>query len=180
MLGEHVDLVAGDFNGAAWRCSNRNNISTIEEAFADCALPTPPGSTPLWGPGSIPGCWADVCRFLKPPKSDRYWKVRLHGAFSIPHEAPGLRPTDQSCHHVTLLHLDFVDWREGQSQREKHNQRIPFFPVVDHPYRMHIHHDHLDTASFKKKVTVRASPSLAERSSHSTSLCVAVSSRACR
>ena len=23
---EHVDLVAGDFNGAAWRCSNRNNI----------------------------------------------------------------------------------------------------------------------------------------------------------
>ena len=48
MLGEHVDLVAGDFNGTAWRCSNRNNISTIEEAFADCALPTPPGPTPLW------------------------------------------------------------------------------------------------------------------------------------
>ena len=42
MIGEHVDLVAGDFNGTAWRCSNRNNISTIEEAFADCALPTPP------------------------------------------------------------------------------------------------------------------------------------------
>ena len=35
MLGEHVDQVAGDFNGTAWRCSNRNNISTIEEAFAD-------------------------------------------------------------------------------------------------------------------------------------------------
>ena len=48
MLGDHVDLVAGDFNGAAWRCSSRNNISTIEEAFADCALPTPPGTTPLW------------------------------------------------------------------------------------------------------------------------------------
>ena len=48
MLGEHVDLVAGDFNGTAWRCSNRNNISTIEEGFADCALPTPPGPTPLW------------------------------------------------------------------------------------------------------------------------------------
>ena len=43
MLGEHVDLVGGDFNGTAWRCSNRNNISTIEEAFADSALPTAPG-----------------------------------------------------------------------------------------------------------------------------------------
>ena len=48
MLGEQVDLVAGDFNGAAWRCDNRNNISTIEEAFADCALPMPPCPTPLW------------------------------------------------------------------------------------------------------------------------------------
>ena len=42
-----------------WRRSNRNNISTIEEAFADCALPTPPGPAPLWGPGSIPNNWAD-------------------------------------------------------------------------------------------------------------------------
>ena len=25
MLDENVDLVAGDFNGAAWRCDNRNN-----------------------------------------------------------------------------------------------------------------------------------------------------------
>ena len=49
-----IDLVAGDFNGTAWRCSNRDNISTIDEAFVDCALPTPPGPTPLWGPGSIP------------------------------------------------------------------------------------------------------------------------------
>ena len=36
MLDEKVDLVDGDFNGAAWRCDNRNNISTIEEASADC------------------------------------------------------------------------------------------------------------------------------------------------
>ena len=49
MLDEKVDLVAGDFNGAAWRCDNRNNISTIEEAFADCALPTPPCPTPVVG-----------------------------------------------------------------------------------------------------------------------------------
>ena len=111
MLDENVDLVAGDFNGVAWRCDNRNNISTIEEAFADCALPMPPSPTPLWGPGSIPGNWADVCGFLKPPASDRHWKVRLHGAFSIPRDVLGLRPTDQRCHHEAWLHLDFVRQR---------------------------------------------------------------------
>ena len=41
------DLVAGDFNGTAWRCRSRNNLSTIDEALTDCALPTPPGPTPL-------------------------------------------------------------------------------------------------------------------------------------
>ena len=41
LLDEKVDLVVGDFNGAAWRCDKRN-ISTIEEAFADCALPMHP------------------------------------------------------------------------------------------------------------------------------------------
>ena len=66
MIGQQIDVVAGDFKGIAWQCNNRNNISTIEEAFAD-ALPTPPGPTPLWGPGSVPNNWADVCGFLKPP-----------------------------------------------------------------------------------------------------------------
>ena len=33
-----------------------------------------------------------MCGSLKPPESDQHWKVRLHGAFSIPHEALGLRP----------------------------------------------------------------------------------------
>ena len=70
MLDEKVDLVAGDFNGAAWRRDNKNKISIIEEAFADCALPMPPGPTPLWGPGEIPGKWADVYGFLKPPESE--------------------------------------------------------------------------------------------------------------
>ena len=64
MISQEVDLVARDFNGAAWRCRSRVNLSTIDEAFADCALPTPPGPTPLWGPGSIPNNWADVCGFL--------------------------------------------------------------------------------------------------------------------
>ena len=81
MLGEHVDLVAGDFDGTAWRCSNRNNISTMEEALWTALCQRRRAPTPLWGPGSIPNNWADVCGFLKLPDSDRYWKVRLHGAF---------------------------------------------------------------------------------------------------
>ena len=124
MIAEQIDVVAGDFNGTAWRCSNRDNISTIDEAFVDYALPAPPGPTPLWGPGSIPNNWADVCGFLKPPGSDRYWKVRMHGAFSIPRKVLGLRPKDQSCHHETWLHLDFVDWRNTRSQHGEHDRRI--------------------------------------------------------
>ena len=124
MIGQQIDLVAGDFNGTAWRCSNRDNISTIDEAFADSALPTPPGPTPLWGPGSIPNNWADVCGFLIPPDSDRYWKARMHGAFSIPRKTLGLRPTDQSCYHETRLHLDVVDCRSSQSHHEEPDRRI--------------------------------------------------------
>ena len=119
MIGQQIDVVAGDFNGTAWRC-----ISTVDEEFADCALPTPPGPTPLWRLDSIPNNWADVCGFLKPPESDPHWKVRLHGAFSIHHKAPGLRPTDQSCHRETWLHLDFVDWRSTQSQHDERDRRI--------------------------------------------------------
>ena len=124
MISQEVDLVAGDFNGTAWRCRSRNNLSTIDEAFADCALPTPPGPTPLWWPGSIPDNWADVCGFLKPPGSDRFWKVRTHGAFSIPRKTLGLRPTDQSCHHETWLHLDFVDWSNTWSKKGDYDRHI--------------------------------------------------------
>ena len=87
MLEQHVDLVAGDFNGAAWRrATSADIISIIEEAFADCDLPMPPGPTPLWGPGAVLGTWADVCGFLKPPDSNKRWRVRQHGAFPIHHE----------------------------------------------------------------------------------------------
>ena len=65
---------------------------------------------PLWGPGPIPNNWADVCGFLKPPCSQRFWKVNKHCAFAIPRQALGLRSSDQSCHHETWLHLHFVDW----------------------------------------------------------------------
>ena len=50
MLQEHVDMVAGDFNGAAWRRQSGSDprpISIIEEAFANTDLPVPPDPTPL-------------------------------------------------------------------------------------------------------------------------------------
>ena len=130
MISQEVDLVAGDFNGIAWRFRSRNHNSTLDEAFMDRILPTPPGPTPLWGPGSILNNWADVCGFLKPPGSQRFWKVRMHGAFSISHKVLGLRPNDQSCHHETWLHLDFVDWRntwdpQGEQQSTHFPQRTP-------------------------------------------------------
>ena len=100
MICHTVDLVAGDFNGTAWRCHNRGGISSIDEVFADCAMPTPTGPPPWWGPGSSPNNRTDVCGFLEPPNSDKSRKVRKHGAFSIPRQALGLRPTDQSCHHM--------------------------------------------------------------------------------
>ena len=50
MISQEVDLVVGDFNGTAWRCRSRDNLSTIDEAFSDCALPTPPGPTPCGDP----------------------------------------------------------------------------------------------------------------------------------
>ena len=47
-----------------------------------------------------------------------FWKVNKHGAFSIPRKALGLRPNDQSCHHETWLHLDFVDWSNKWSNQD--------------------------------------------------------------
>ena len=72
LISQEVDLVAGDFNGTAWRYRGKDNLSTIDEAFRDSILPTPLGPTPLWGLGSIPDIWADVCGFLKPPGSQRF------------------------------------------------------------------------------------------------------------
>ena len=84
----------------------------------------PPGPTPLWGSGSAPGEWADVCGFLKPPHSYGRWKVRLHAAFSILHDALGVRPKDQSCHHEVWLHLAFVDHHVDYDPLEGHEQRL--------------------------------------------------------
>ena len=63
-----MNLVAGDFNGAAWRQTSGNNphpTSTLEEACADTDFPMPPGSPPLWGPGAIPGEWDAVSSYLQ-------------------------------------------------------------------------------------------------------------------
>ena len=48
MISQEVDLVAGDFNGTSWRYRSKDNFSTIDEAFTDSTLPTPPGRSPLW------------------------------------------------------------------------------------------------------------------------------------
>ena len=121
-LEEHVDLVAADFNGAAWRrpCGNdRKPTSVIEEAFADADLPMSPGPTPLWGPGAVPGEWTDVCGFLKPPDFHERWKVRMHGAFSTLHSTFGLLEKIKSCMHPAL-----TDHCGDYAPREKHDRRL--------------------------------------------------------
>ena len=86
------------------RCSNYRRGLRI----ADCASQTPPGRTPLWGPGSIFNNWQTL------------W---FHSAFYFPRKILGLRPTDQSCHHETWFQ-DFVNWRNTRSQHGEHDRRI--------------------------------------------------------
>ena len=74
-------------DGAKW-CrqwsSESRLISSIEEAFVNPNLPMPPGPSPLWGPGGVPGEWSFVCGFLKPLRSENEWQVRMRGAFTVP------------------------------------------------------------------------------------------------
>ena len=119
MISQKVDLVAGDFNGTAWRCRSRNNISTIDEAFTDCALPSPPGPPPLWGLGSIFNCG----RRLWISQTTGFRSI-LEGAHAQPRRTLGLRPTGRSCHHETWLHLVFVDWSNTLSKQGEHDRRI--------------------------------------------------------
>ena len=111
MTQDQVDMVAGDFNGAAWRrqsSSDHRPISIIEEAFANTSLPIPPGPTPLWGPGNVPGEWTDEFGFINPLVSEKEWQLRMHGASTIPNDVLGIKRTDQSCHEVWthLLHVN--------------------------------------------------------------------------
>ena len=79
--------------------------------------------------------WADVCGFLKPPGSQRFWKVNKHGAFSTPRQALGLRSSDQSSHHETWLHLQFVDWNNKWSRQARYNGTIR---LKERPQKRHI------------------------------------------
>ena len=117
-LDEQLDLVAVDFNGAAWRrTTNANNVRIIEDCdFADASWP----HLPLWGPGAVPGTWSDVCGFLKPLDSSERWTVRQHGAFPILHEALGICPTDQSCHLEVWLHME----KNAQRRTIAANKRV--------------------------------------------------------
>ena len=56
-----------------------------------------------------------TCGFLKPLNSNELWRVRQHGAFPIPHEAPGIQ---------MWFHLDFVERRNGQAHHERHERRL--------------------------------------------------------
>ena len=90
MLEEHVDLVAGDFNGAAWRQS----IGTD--------FPMPPGVTPLWGRGAVPGEWTDVCGFEEGDKTGRNTQgsLSMSGEFiHRHHEEPRLKLYDPDSEH---------------------------------------------------------------------------------
>ena len=78
-----------------------------------------------WKPGSIPNNWADVCGFLEPPGSQRFlegeqtWRLFHSSTTSL-----GLRPSDQSCHHETWLHLHFVDWNNKWNHQTHYNGNI--------------------------------------------------------
>ena len=116
--------MAGDFNSAAWPCDIRNNISTIEDAFADSALPMPPGPTPLCGLGAVPRKWADVGGSLNSPGFR--WKMESPSARSILHSprSSWYPPDLPELHHKAWLHLDFVEWRSEQAHHERHDRRI--------------------------------------------------------
>ena len=108
----------------------------------------------MWGPGYFPNNRTDVCGFLKPPKSDKSWKVRKHGAFSIPRQALGL--AFQAIKAAIMRHgytWIFVDWRNhdepdqrirlkerptpyqyGQRKRERMSESSFFAFLNDHAY----------------------------------------------
>ena len=60
-----------DLHGAASRAANPDFISSIEDAFVNTNLPLPPGPSPLWGPGGVPGEWSDVCGFSKATRAPK-------------------------------------------------------------------------------------------------------------
>ena len=110
MSSQEVDLVAGDLTVVHDGTVSKTTSVLLMNLYMDSILPTALALQPRWGLGSIPDKWADVCGFLNPPGSQRFWKVNGHDTFSIPRKSIGLRTTDQSCHRETWPHSFFVDW----------------------------------------------------------------------
>ena len=120
MIEEHVDLVAGASTGPRGAAKSVTEISVLSKKLSPtqiyrCLL-TPHRC------GAQEQCQVigqTFVGFLKPPDSYGRCKVRQHGAFSIPHDAQGLRPKDQSCHHEVWLHLAFVNHHGDEEPRAK-------------------------------------------------------------
>ena len=106
MIGQQIELVAGEFNETAWRCSNRDNLNSIDEASADCALPRSLGIPPLFGSGSIQNNWVGVSGFLELQIGIGRFECMV---LSPSHAKPRRASNDQIWHHETWLYLEFVD-----------------------------------------------------------------------
>ena len=118
-------LVAGDFNGAAWRRSNGNSrqpTCIIEEAFADTVFPLPPGPTPWWRQCLVNG---PMCVVLSNPRTRM-----TNGRFvcTEPSQLPA-RPWAsvqeiKVAHHEVWLHLHLVGNQHAYASRGNQVQRV--------------------------------------------------------
>ena len=121
MLSQDIHLVADDFNGTAWCCRSRDNLSAIDEACTDFALSTPlaPHHCGELDPSRIIGLRLRFSQpFLALSVCGRSISM-LHHAFSIRRQALGLRPSDQSCHHNEhfIMNVSSIRIRNGTIKR---------------------------------------------------------------
>ena len=109
--------------------------------------PIPEGPAPLWCPGGVPGGWADLCGFIKPPGTEREWRqIRVHGSFEISRDVRGIRESGQCCHHEMWVHLLHVNAhllereRASIASRDRHDRRPlagTLTSTCDHSQRDH-------------------------------------------
>ena len=133
VISQNIDSVAGDFNGAAWRCRSRDNISTIDQVFflaVPCLRRWAPHSCGDLDPSRTIGLTSVVPLALT--DSGKWTNM---APFSIPRQALGLRSSDQSCHNETRLHLHVVDWNNNWSRQAHYNGNIR---LKDCPQKRHI------------------------------------------
>ena len=112
MLEEHVDLVAGDFNGAAWRrpCENDRKPPVLLKKLSpiricQCRLaPHRCGAQVQCQVGGL--LYVDFSSHQTHMKSGKY---DYTGRFLSHHSTLGLREKDQSCHHKVWMHLTLTE-----------------------------------------------------------------------